>query len=186
MKDLFFGENSLTSRAGELTEKGLNAVQTLREQNIWDVLAKLIPQEWNDAWDAFKMKMLIWLLIIVGLFILISLCSQAIKRIIRGLDIAAVGGLLVWLGTKVPDIVFVRDLEKTLMMIGIGLLVFGLAIFVISRFVAGKIKNREKAKFEAKVNQRVEEELKKREKELLANAQKFTETKNEAVKQIQS
>ena len=67
------------------------------------------------------------------------------------------------------------------MMIGIGLIVLGLAVFVVCRLIAGKIKNRENAKFEAEVNKRVEKELEKREKEWAENAQKLaqpvTETK---------
>ncbi len=151
MKEILTADNgSLAAKAGELTEKGMNAVQTLKSQNIWDVLANIIPQDWNDNWDAFKMQLLVGLVIIVALIVLLSVLPSVVRNFIRGLDVAVVGGVLVWLGMRTPEIIFVTEMELPLIITGIVLIVLGIFIFIVSKVVAGKRHAKERRKEEMK------------------------------------
>ncbi len=172
MKDLLTADNgSLAAKAGELSEKGMNAVQTLKSQNIWDVLANIIPQDWNDTWDAFKMQMLTGLLIIVVLILLLSVMPSVVRNFLRGLDVAVIGGVMVWLGTRVPEIIFVTEMEVPLIGIGIALIVLGLAIFIIAKIHAGRKNAKQRYKAEAEAKAAKDAELEKRAEKLAEPAE---------------
>lgn len=169
MKDLLVAGSQLAAKTGELSEKGMNAVQTLKNDNIWDVLANIIPQEWTDSWDTFKMQLFIGLLIVVGIVLILSVCPSVVRSFIRGLDVAAVGGVLVWLGTRVPEILFIDDMELPLVGVGVALIVLGLFIFIVAKVMGGR--RRAKERFKAETEARKQKDLAKRAEELAKPAE---------------
>lgn len=110
-----------------------------------DAFEKLIPQWVTDKWDAFTHGFLLKLVIAIIIIVLITTLFDGVRRVIRGLDVAAIGGIFYYLGSKVPDIILIRSLIKPLHIIGMILMAVGVVIFIVFKILGalamkGKIK----------------------------------------------
>lgn len=99
---------------------------------------KLIPQDLFDKWDAFTTKLFITIIVAVVVLVLINTVFDSVRRVIRGLDVAAVGGLFVWISYKIPDFVFIRNLKDPSMKLGVALIAVGLILFVVFKIIGAK------------------------------------------------
>lgn len=117
----------------------------------------------GSAWDDFKMNVLLWVVVAIVAIILITAIFDGVRRVIRGLDVAAIGGLFIWISTKIPDLPLLNDLKAPAMYIGLGLVVIGLIVFVFSKTVGRqRQKTKEKktrSKLESQIRQELEEKI---------------------------
>ena len=83
--------------------------------------------------EAFKEEFKFYIIAGIIIILLISLLIDIIRRYIRGLDMAAIGGLLLWISFRIADVPIVKILCGILNLVGGTLLAAGLAIFAAIR-----------------------------------------------------
>ena len=93
---------------------------------------------------AFKSKLILYIIVGIVALVIISVLLDGIKKYIRGLDIAALGALLFWLGTVSNKYALVKALSDLLYLVGGTLVVVGLLVFIIIKLVRGKRRARRK------------------------------------------
>lgn len=108
------------------------AVTTKVSEFDWE---KLIPHELFDKWENFTSKMFITIIIAVIVLVLLNTVFDSVRRVIRGLDVSAVGGLFMWISYKLPDFVFIRNLKDPFMKLGVALLVVGIILFIVFKVI---------------------------------------------------
>ena len=113
------------------------------------------------AGDGFKGKLILYIILGITAVVIISVLLDGIKKYIRGLDTAALGGLLIWLGYEANKIALVRTLSDLLYLVGGTLVVVGLIVFIIIRMIKGKRKARNQ--YNAKHQEAVKEAIKEKE-----------------------
>lgn len=174
--------NALLMAKVDLVEKGKSALEGVKDTDVMELVKKVIPDDWFTAWDDFKLKIFLWIGALVVLLILINLCSDAIQRAIRGLDLLIIGGLMVWLGIKVPDIIFIGELKMPLILLGGALGIVGILIFILrkTRGHRKKVKAAEKAKMEAMKEMEKQAAAETAAKEAKEAAEAKTETADKA------
>ena len=117
---------------------------------VGDGLENTIQEVFGDRWHSFTQGVLLKLVIIVIAIVLITTLFDSIRRIIRGLDVAAIGGLFFYLGCKVPDVVLLRELIKPLKTIGLILFGVGVVLFIVFK-VAGALAKKGKIKLKSAI-----------------------------------
>ena len=96
--------------------------------------------------EGFKGKLILYIVAGIVVLVIISLLLDGIRKYIRGLDTAALGALLIWLGYEANKFALVKSLSDLLYLVGGTLVVVGLLVFIIIKLIRGKRKARDKYK----------------------------------------
>ena len=88
--------------------------------------------------SALESKLMLYIIVGVVALVIISLLLDGIRKFIRGLDTAALGALLIWLGYKSSEIALVSVLTNLLYLVGGTLLVTGLIVFILLKVIRRK------------------------------------------------
>ena len=88
--------------------------------------------------SAFETKLMLYIVLGVAALVIVNLLLDGIRRYIRGLDSAALGALLIFLGYKASEFKLVAVLTNRLYLIGGTLFVLGILIFIIMLTVKRK------------------------------------------------
>ena len=110
---------------------------------------------------AFKSKLILYIIVGIVALVIISVLLDGIKKYIRGLDTAALGALLIWLGSVSNKYALVKTLSDLLYLVGGTLVAVGLLVFIIIKVIRGKRRARKKQA----VKQAAEKEIKEKEQE---------------------
>ena len=105
-----------------------------------------VTQRLQEFGDKFK---LYFILGVIALIVLVLLLDT-IRKYIRGLDIAAVGGLFLWVSSKIDETPIIKGLCGVFTTIGETLLIGGLAVFIILRVTHYLLKRRKQKKLKEK------------------------------------
>ena len=105
-----------------------------------DFLLMLNPL--SAAADGTKTKVILFIVAGIVLIVLIGLLIDGIRKYIRGLDTAALGGLLLWLGYKNSENAATQSLSELMYIVGATLLVTGLLVFIIIKIIRHKHKQK--------------------------------------------
>ena len=89
----------------------------------------MLSEKLENFLDTLKIYIIIGLIAIV----LISLLFDLVRKYIRGLDMAAIGGLLLWIGFKIKEVPIIKGLCGALSLAGRTLLIAGLVVFAVIR-----------------------------------------------------
>ena len=87
---------------------------------------------------ALETKLALYIVGGIIALVIVNLLLDGIRRYIRGLDTAALGGIMLWLGYESSKLALVNVLTNLLYLIGGTLCVTGLIVFVISMVVRSK------------------------------------------------
>ena len=87
---------------------------------------------------SLESKLFMYVVAGVAALVIINLLLDGIRKYIRGLDTAALGGLFIWLGYKSAKLSLVNVLSHLLYLIGATLLIMGLIIFIIMMMIRRK------------------------------------------------
>lgn len=137
---------SLFTGKSEATAEGVGKVN-------WE---SLMPSAITEKWHAFTHDVLLKVIIILILVVLITTLFDSLRRAIKGLDIAAFGGLFIWMGSKIPDIILIRELIKPLYVIGLALVAVGVVIFILKCIIGSRKKKKMKEKAAKEAEKMVE------------------------------
>ena len=101
-------------------------------------MVKSLVASAGDKLDAFRTKLIIYIVIGIVIIVIISLLLDGIRKIIRGLDIAALGALFLWLGIKSKNVILINVASRYLLAAGGTLFIIGLLVFLILRLIRRK------------------------------------------------
>ena len=87
---------------------------------------------------AFESKLMLYIIGSVLALVIINLLLDGIRKFIRGLDTAALGALLIWIGHKASTLSLVSVLTNLLYLIGGTLFISGVLIFIIMTMIKHK------------------------------------------------
>lgn len=87
---------------------------------------------------SFETKLALYIVGGVIALVIINLLLDGIRRYIRGLDSAALGALLIFLGYKASELKLVSVLTNLLYLIGGTLFAVGILVFVLMMIIKGK------------------------------------------------
>lgn len=87
---------------------------------------------------SFETKLTLYIIVGVIAIVIVNLLLEGVKKFIRGLDTAALGALLIFLGYKASEFELVRVLSNLLYLIGGTLFASGILIFVIMTMIKHK------------------------------------------------
>lgn len=85
----------------------------------------------GDKKDALEFKLALYIVLGIVAIVVISLLLDSIRRFIRGLDTAALGALLLWIGHKASEIKIISIVSNLLYLIGGTLFAVGLLVFIV-------------------------------------------------------
>jgi hypothetical protein len=88
--------------------------------------------------SAFESKLVLYIIAGVVALVIVNLLLDGIRKFIRGLDTAALGALLIFLGYKASEFKLVSVLTNLLYLIGGTLFVLGILIFIIMSMIRKK------------------------------------------------
>ena len=127
----------LTDAASKVAEKANQAVDTAQYFTS------------GEFWNDFVMGGLKFIFIAIVALVLFNALFNGVYRFIRGLDVAAIGGVFTWFAIKIHDIPVVCQMSKPLLLLGLGMIVLGILIFIVFRWW-GKRKVRREANAQLK------------------------------------
>ncbi|MBQ6439923.1 MAG: hypothetical protein IJJ06_07245 [Mogibacterium sp.] len=87
---------------------------------------------------SFESKLMLYIIGGVLALVIINLLLDGVRKFIRGLDTAALGALLIWLGYKASTLQLVSVLTNLLYLIGGTLFISGVLIFIIMTAIKRK------------------------------------------------
>ena len=87
---------------------------------------------------ALETKLALYIVGGIIALVIVNLLLDGIRKYIRGLDTAALGGIFLWLGFESSKIAVVSVLKNLLYLVGGTLCITGLVVFVISLLVRNK------------------------------------------------
>ena len=90
--------------------------------------------------SAFESKLMLYIILGVVALVIVNLLLDGVRKFIRGLDTAALGALLIFLGYKASGFQLVNVLTNLLYLVGGTLLATGILVFVIMRLIKRKRK----------------------------------------------
>ena len=88
--------------------------------------------------NALETKLMLYIVAGIVVLVIVNILLEGIRRYIRGLDTAALGGIFLWLGFESSKIAVVSVLKNLLYLVGGTLCVTGLVVFIISMMVRSK------------------------------------------------
>lgn len=118
----------------------------------------------------FKTKLILYIIIGIIVLVVISVLLDGIKKYIRGLDTAALGALLIWLGSISNKYALVKTLSDLLYLVGGTLVVVGLLVFVVIKVRRGKRRARKKQAMKQAAGKELQEEKEREPEEKDAEA----------------
>ena len=100
--------------------------------------------------EIFKSKLLLYVIAGIIAIVLLSLMLDKIRKYIRGLDTAAIGALVFWLGYKVSQLAVPKGVAEIMVLAGTTLIIVGLLVFIFKVvFKRKKNKNKTTGKHDA-------------------------------------
>ena len=100
--------------------------------------------------EIFKSKLLLYVIAGIIAIVLLSLILDKIRKYIRGLDTAAIGALVFWLGYKVSQLAVPKGVAEIMVLAGTTLIIVGLLVFIFKVvFKRKKNKNKTTGKHDA-------------------------------------
>ena len=88
--------------------------------------------------SSLETKLALYIVAGVIVLVIVNLLLDGVRRYIRGLDTAALGALLIFLGYKAAEIKLVSVLSNLLYLVGGTLFVTGVLIFIIRTIIKRK------------------------------------------------
>ena len=88
--------------------------------------------------SSFEAKLALYIVAGVVALVIVNLLLDGIRKYIRGLDTAALGALLIFVGYKAAEIKLVSVLSNLLYLVGGTLFTSGILIFIIKTIVKRK------------------------------------------------
>ena len=88
--------------------------------------------------SSLETKLALYIVAGVIVLVIVNLLLDGVRRYIRGLDTAALGALLIFLGYKAAEIKLVSVLSNLLYLVGGTLFASGILIFIIKTIVKRK------------------------------------------------
>ena len=89
---------------------------------------------------SLEFKLVLFIIGLIVALVIVNLLLDGIRRYIRGLDTAALGGIILWLGYKASSISFISLVTNLLYLIGGTLCAVGLLVFILSKMFGRKRK----------------------------------------------
>ena len=110
--------------------------------------------------DGAKSKLILYIIAGVIVLVIVSVLLDGIRKFIRGLDIAALGALFIWLGYQADKHALANTFSDLLYLVGGTLAVTGLLLFIVIKLIRGKRKARKqyKAKHQEAVKAQMDKE----------------------------
>ena len=100
--------------------------------------------------EIFKSKLLLYVIAGIIAIVLLSLILDKVRKYIRGLDTAAIGALVFWLGYKVSQLAVPKVVAEIMVLAGATLIIVGLLVFIFKVvFKRKKSKNKTTGKHDA-------------------------------------
>ena len=100
--------------------------------------------------EIFKSKLLLYVIAGIIAIVLLSLILDKVRKYIRGLDTAAIGALVFWLGYKVSQLAVPKGVAEIMVLAGTTLIIVGLLVFIFKVvFKRKKNKNKTTGKHDA-------------------------------------
>ncbi len=100
--------------------------------------------------EIFKSKLLLYVIAGIIAIVLLSLILDKVRKYIRGLDTAAIGALVFWLGYKVSQLAVPKGVAEIMVLAGATLIIVGLLVFIFKVvFKRKKNKNKTTGKHDA-------------------------------------
>ena len=88
--------------------------------------------------NALETKLMLYIVAGIIVLVIVNILLEGVRRYIRGLDTAALGGIFLWLGYESSKLALVNVLTNLLYLVGGTLCVAGLIVFVITMVVRSK------------------------------------------------
>ncbi len=117
--------------------------------------------------DSLEFKHMVFIVLVVIGLVILSLILDSIRRVIRGLDITALGALFLWAGYEAAGMDVVDVISGILLLVGGTLVVSGLIVFVMIKVYRHKRNVRLKEQME---QERLQEERLQKAREAEAKA----------------
>ena len=92
----------------------------------------------NQHASAFETKLMMYIILGVVAIVIVNLLLDGVRKFIRGLDTAALGALLIFLGYKASELQLVSVLTNLLYLVGGTLVAVGILVFVLMMIIKGK------------------------------------------------
>lgn len=92
----------------------------------------------TDTKNSLEFKLTLFVIGAIVVLVIVNLLLDSIRKYIRGLDTAALGGILIWVGYKASDLAMISVVTKLLYLIGGTLLVVGLLVFILFKLFRRK------------------------------------------------
>lgn len=101
----------------------------------------------GEVFGDIKTKFIVYTILGIIVIVIISLLLDGVRKYIRGLDTAALGALLLFVGYKTYSIPLISTVAK-LLLVGGTLFVVGILVFVIFRLIKRKHNERVRNKIQ--------------------------------------
>ena len=88
--------------------------------------------------SAFESKLMLYIILGVVALVIVNLLLDGVRKFIRGLDTAALGALLIFLGYKASKLALVSVLTNLLYLVGGTLFATGILVFIIMTAIRRK------------------------------------------------
>lgn len=99
----------------------------------------------SDNLDGIRTKAILYIIVGIIALVIINLLLDSIRKFIRGLDTAALGAVLIWLGFEAKKLTIVKAVSDLLLLIGWTLVIVGLLVFILIKLFRGKRNRRKRA-----------------------------------------
>ncbi len=97
-----------------------------------------LVSSFTEKKDALEFKIMLYIILGIIAIVVVSLLIDGIRRYIRGLDTAALGALLIWVGYQASKIKIISVVTNLLYLIGGTLLAVGLLVFILLKIIRRK------------------------------------------------
>ena len=107
----------------------------------------------RDNPEIFRSKILLYVIAGIVAIVILSLILDRVRKYIRGLDTAAIGALVFWLGYKVSQLPAVpKGVAEIIILTGAVLFIVGLLVFIFKVVFKRKRRHKEAGKHDVQDN----------------------------------
>ena len=107
----------------------------------------------RDNPEIFRSKILLYVIAGIVAIVILSLILDRVRKYIRGLDTAAIGALVFWLGYKVSQLPAVpKGVAEIIILTGAILFIVGLLVFIFKVVFKRKRRHKEAGKHDVQDN----------------------------------
>ena len=96
----------------------------------------------GDKADALRTKLILYIIVGIIVIVIVSVLLEGVRKVIRGLDTAALGALFFWLATKLDNVPVVAELARYLYAAGATLFIVGILVFIITKLFGRRRRRR--------------------------------------------